>query len=156
MALSIIGGQIKADGVLFYITNTANYDASTGSPEVGESSNAPPNPLLSSKPSAFIAPLLPGSHIAGLKDPNSPFDGLLVYQHRTDRRPILIGATKLVGGGDISGTIYSKGGQVLFLGGQGIYDLRFVSGTLRVLTLFDSTIAPTHLLPAAQDVLLAE
>jgi hypothetical protein len=156
MSLAIMGGQIKADGVLFYITNSANFDATTGAPEVGESSNAPPNPLLSSTPSAFIAPLLPGSHITGLNDPGSPFDGLLVYQHRTDRRPIVIGATKLVGGGDISGAIYSKWGHVLFLGGQGTYDLRFVSGTLRVLTLFDSTIAPTRLLPAAQDVLLTE
>jgi hypothetical protein len=118
--------------------------------------SAPPNPLIGSKPSAFIAPLTPGSHIAGLNDPSSPFNGLLVYQHRTDRRPIVIGATKLPGGGDISGTVYSKWGHLIFLGGQGSYDLRFVSGTFRVLTLFDSTIAPSHLLPAAQDVLLVE
>jgi hypothetical protein len=156
MALAIMGGQINADGVLFYITNSSNFDPATGSPDAGENASAPPNPLLSVKPSTFIAPLLPGSHIVGLNDPGSPFNGLLVYQHRTDRRPIVIGATKLLGGGGISGTVYSKWGHVIFLGGQGTYDLRFVSGTFRVLTLFDSTIAPTHLLPAAQDVLLAE
>jgi Flp pilus assembly protein TadG len=157
MALTIIGGSVQANGVLFYITDSASYDASTGMPDAGDNSDTSPgNPLLSSKPSAFIAPLLPGSHIAGLSDPSSPFNGMLLYQRRLDRRPIVIAATKLVGGGDISGTIYSKWGHVIFLGGAGSYDLRLVSGTLRVLTVFNTTIAPSRLLPAAQDVLLAE
>jgi hypothetical protein len=156
MSLSIMGGQIQANGVLFYITDSATFDASTGNPDAGDGMTAPPNPLLSTEPSVFLAPLLPGSQIVGLSDATSPFDGLLVYQHRADRRPIIIGATKLVGGGDISGTIYSKWGHVIFLGGQGTYDLRFVCGSMRVLTLFDSTLAPSHLLPPAQDVLLTE
>src|SRR5262249_9808154 len=99
MSLAILGGQINAEGVLFYLTDSSTYNATTGSPDANESASAPPNPLLSSKPSAFIAPLLPGSHIVGLNDPGSAFNGLLVYQHRTDRRPIIIGATKLLGGG---------------------------------------------------------
>jgi hypothetical protein len=81
---------------------------------------------------------------------------MLVFQRRLDRRPIMIAATKLVGGGDISGTIYSKWGHVVFLGGSGTYDLRIVCGTLRVVTAFTTTLAPTNLLPAAQDVLLVE
>jgi hypothetical protein len=157
LSLSIIGGSLQAKGVLFYITDSANFDAATGTPDLNDdSSESPGNPLLSSTPSALIAPLLLGSHISGLNDPGSPFNGMLVYQRRLDRRPILVAATKLVGGGDISGTIYSKWGHVAFLGGSGSYDLRICCGTLRVLTAFTTTLAPTNLLPAAQDVLLVE
>jgi hypothetical protein len=157
MSLCVVGGWIQAEGVLFYITNSAAYDGSTGAPDSSDNAaTSPPNPLLSSKPSVLLAPLLPGSSISGLDDAASPFDGMLVYQRRMDRRPIVIGATKLVGGGDISGTIYSKWGHVLFLGGQGTYDVRIVAGTLRVLTVLTSTFAPSQLLPAAQDVLLVE
>ena len=32
LALTIAGGIVKADGVLFYITNSSSYNATTGSP----------------------------------------------------------------------------------------------------------------------------
>jgi hypothetical protein len=157
MALTIVGGSVQAEGVLFYITDAANFDAASGQPDTSDDSNAaPPNPPLTSKPSVHIAPLLPGSHISGLQQPGNPLNGMLIYQRRIDRRPIVITATKLAGGGEVSGTIYSKWGHVVFVGGSGSYDLRIVSGTLRVANAFDSTIAPTQLLPPAQDVLLAE
>ena len=40
--------------------------------------------------------------------------------------------------------------------GAGTYDLRFVTGTMRLLTVTDTTIAPTTLFPPAKDVLLLE
>jgi hypothetical protein len=69
---------------------------------------------------------------------------------------LVVEAQHLIGGGDISGAIYAKWGHTVFVGGAGTYDLRFVTGTMRVLTVTDTTIAPTNLLPPANDVLLLE
>jgi hypothetical protein len=60
-----------------------------------------------------------------------------------------------VGSGGFSGAVYAKWGHVVFVG-NGVYDARFVCGTMRVLTLFDSTLAPSRLFPPARDVLLVE
>lgn len=156
MSLCIVG-PVHAEGVLFYITDSSGFDASTGLPDTGDDVNAEPsNTLISSPPSAVILPLLSGARLTGLNDPGSPFDGMLLYQRRLDRRPIIVEAQQLLGSGDISGTVYSKWGHVMFLGGFGSYDLRFVIGTMRVLTVTDTTLAPTILLPPARDVLLLE
>ncbi|BBO33077.1 TadE/TadG family type IV pilus assembly protein [Lacipirellula parvula] len=157
MSLCVVGGWIKADGVMFYITESPTYNAATGSPDASDSQTATPANLLGSVvPSVLLAPLLPGSTIAGLKSASSPFDGMLIYQRRIDRRPIILSGLKLLGGGAISGSIYAKWGHVIFLSGLGTYDLRFVCGTMRVLTVGETTLAPTKKLPAAQDVFLVE
>jgi Flp pilus assembly protein TadG len=156
MSLCILG-PVEAKGVLFYITDQANFDASTGLPDAGDDSNAAPsNPVTSLAPSTMILSLLSGAHITGLNAPGSPFNGMLIYQRRLDRRPIIVEAQKLVGSGDISGTIYGKWAHTVFIGGAGSYNLRFVTGTMRVLTITDTTIAPTTLFPPAKDVLLLE
>ncbi len=156
MSLCIVG-PVEAEGVLFYITDSAGFDASTGQPDVGEdSSAAQSNPVTSLVPSTLILSLLPSARISGLNDAGSPFNGMLIYQRRLDRRPIVVEAQQLVGSGDISGTIYAKWAHTIFIGGAGSYDLRFVTGTMRVLTITDTTIAPSTLLPPAQDVFLLE
>lgn len=155
-SLAILG-PVRAEKVLFYVTNSSNYDPVTGLPDGGEDSEtAPANIAPTLLPSVLIASLLPNARITGLNDPGSPFDGMLIYQHRTDRRPIIIEAQQLIGSGDISGTIYSKWAHNLFVAGAGSYDLRFVTGTMRVVTVTTTTIAPTTLFPPAQDVLLLE
>jgi hypothetical protein len=142
---------------MFFITDSASFSAANGSPDAGENSNAAPsNPVSSLVPSTLIVSLLSGGSITGLSDPTSPFNGMLIYQRRMDRRPIIIEAQQLLGGGAISGTVYSKWGHTIFLGGAGSYDLRFVTGTMRVLTVTDTTLAPTSLFPPAQDVFLLE
>ena len=156
LSLCLIG-PMEAEGVLFYITRSANFDVTTGLPDVAQPADAvPPHTIGTVLPSTLIAPLLPSGRITGLQDPLSPFDGMLIYQHRQDRRPIVIEAQQLLGGGSLSGTIYTKWGHTLFLGGAGSYDLRFVTGTLRVVTVTNTTIAPLRLLPAARDILLVE
>jgi len=157
MSLCIVGGWVKADGVLFYVTDSATYDAASGAPDASDNHNAEPANLLGSVvPSVLLAPLLPGSSISGLNNASSPFDGMLLYQRRIDRRPIVLSGLKLLGGGAISGTIYAKWGHVIFLSGLGTYDLRFVCGTMRVLTVGDTTLAPTKKFAAARDVYLVE
>lgn len=157
MSLCVVGGWVKAEGVLFYVTDSATYNAASGSPDASDNHNAEPPSLLGSVvPSVLLAPLLPGSSISGLSNASSPFDGMLLYQRRSDRRPIVLSGLKLLGGGALSGTIYAKWGHVIFLGGLGTYDLKFVCGTMRVLTVGNTTLAPTKKFAAARDVYLVE
>jgi hypothetical protein len=156
MSLSMVAGTVNAQGVLFYITDSASFDGVSGAPDSGDGETAPTGPVETSLvPSVLIQASLLGSGISGLDDPGSPFDGMVIYQRRHDRRPIVIAHQNLLGSGTFSGVVYAKWGHVVFVG-NGVYDARFVCGTLRVLTLFDSTLAPSQLLPPAQDVLLVE
>jgi hypothetical protein len=154
--LSIVAGQVSADGVMFYITDSSSYDGVSGSPDDSDGDEEPASPGVASLlPSAVISAALLGSNIAGLDDPGSPFHGMLIYQRRQDRRPIVIAGEQLLGTGNFSGTIYAKWGQILFAA-NGTYDLRIVGGTVRFINVLGATIAPTNLLPAAKDVYLVE
>jgi hypothetical protein len=93
-------------------------------------------------PVAAINIGLLGSRLSGLNDPASPFDGMLIYQRRHDRRPIAIVQENLLGAGQLSGTIYSKWGHVI-LAGKGDLDARFVVGTMRIVALLDMEIRPS-------------
>jgi len=156
ISLTVIG-PVEAEGVLFYITESSDYNPGSGQPDTGDDPTATPgNPLLGLTPSTLIAPLLAGGSMTGLNDPGSPYHGMLIFQQRFDRRPIVIEAQQLISNGAISGTIYAKWAHTLFVGAAGSYDLRFVTGTFRVVTVADSTLAPTTLLPAAEDVYLLE
>lgn len=78
-------------------------------------------------PSALLAPVLPGTSVSGINDSANSHDGMLIFQRRMDRRPIIIAAPKLISG-DLSGTIYAKSGHVTLLSGQGVYDLNSCAG----------------------------
>lgn len=156
MSLCILG-PVDAQGVLFYVTDSSSYSAASGQPDAADDSTvAPANPVTSLIPSVVIATLMSGGRITGLDDPASPFHGLLIYQRPLDRRLIVLEVQQLLGGGDVSGSIYAKWAHTVFVGGAGTYDLRFVTGTMRVITAFDTTLAPGKLFPPAQDVLLLE
>jgi Flp pilus assembly protein TadG len=156
MSLSMIAGTVNAHGVLFYITDSAGYDGVSGSPDSGDGETSPASPGAGAlQPSVFIQAGLLGSGISELNSAGSPFDGMVIYQRRQDRRPIEIVHQSLVGSGSFSGVVYGKWAHVVFVG-NGTYDARFVCGTMRVLTLFDSTLAPSQSFPRAKDVLLVE
>jgi hypothetical protein len=156
MSLSMIAGTVNAQGVLFYITDSASFDGVSGAPDSSDADTTPAGGGISSLlPSVLIQAGLSGSGISGLADSDSQFDGMVIYQRRHDRRPIVIAHQNLIGGGSFSGAVYAKWGHVVFVG-NGIYDARFACGTMRVLTLFDSTLAPSQLFPPARDVLLVE
>jgi hypothetical protein len=155
ISLNFLAGTIHANGVMFYITNSAGYDPTNGQPDASDGETSSPPPAIPTLlPSVVINSNLLNSDIAGLNSPGSPFDGMLIYQRRQDRRVIAIAHTSLLGG-DFSGTTYAKWGHVIFVG-QGTYDARFVAGTMRFLTVLDCTLQPTDLLPAARDVYLVE
>jgi hypothetical protein len=79
----------------------------------------------------------------------------LIDQRRVDRRPIVLADQSILLAGTITGSIYGKYSQVVFAC-NGTFYLRFVSGAMRFANLLQTTLAPTQLLPPAQDVYLVE
>lgn len=156
LPLSIVAGQVVANGVMFYLTDNASYSAAGGSADAldGESTPAPIN-VGGLLPSAVINVGLLSSQFSPLDSPGSPYHGMMIYQRRHDRRPIVIVQENLLGAGTLQGTVYSKWGH-LILAGKGTYNARFVVGTMRIVALLDVTIQPNQLLPPAQDVFLVE
>jgi hypothetical protein len=155
LSLNVLAGTVTANGVMFYITDSTNYSAVSGAPDASDGNAVPPSGSLGTLlPSVVIASLL-GSTYSPLNAPNSPFNGLLVYQRRLDRRPIVIADEALVLGGTLTGTVYAKYAQVVFAA-NGTYDMRFVAGSMRFANILQCTIAPTQLLPPAKDVFLVE
>ena len=156
IALNILGGTVTANGVMFYITNSAAYDPTTGLPDGNDGDTSPTAPTtLVSVPSVVINSALPGSSFSPLASSSSPFNGLIIYQRRADYSPIAIVQSSLLGAVPFSGGIYAKWGQVLFAG-SGTYSVSIVAGTVRLVNVLGMTLAPTALLPAAQDVYLVE
>ncbi len=155
-ALLIAAGTVTADGVMFYVTDSAAYDPAIGAPDSGDGETVPPPPGMTTlTPSTVINAALIGSSLTPLSNGGSPFDGMLIFQRRMDRRPVLIVNETMIAGGSIAGTIYAKWGQLVFTG-QGTYDLRFAAGTVRFLTVLDVTLAPARLFPPVQEVFLVE
>jgi Flp pilus assembly protein TadG len=153
IALNVLAGQVTANGVMFYITNTTNYSATSGMPDAGDAGSTAPAPSLTTLvPSVVIASLL-GSKYSPIT--SGPFGGLTIYQRRLDRRPIALADQSLLLAGTLSGSIYGKYSQVIFAC-NGTFDLKFVSGSMRFANLLQTTIAPSQLLPPAQDVYLVE
>ncbi len=156
LGLSILAGQVTANGVMFYVTNTANYSALSGAPDNADGGTTPPSPGVATLlPSAVINIGLLGSQFSPISDASSPFNGLFFFQRREDRRPIVMAQEALLAGGNLSGTVYAKWGNMV-LAGLGTYNARFVVGTMTVATVLDLTIAPTTLLAPAHDVFLTQ
>ncbi|PQO38515.1 Tad domain-containing protein [Blastopirellula marina] len=146
-------GPVQANGVMFYITNSPAFAAETGSPDVADDPAAlPDTDIQDLLPSAVILPLLPNANISGLNDSGSPFDGFLLFQRRTDRRPIVMEICQ----NRVRGTIYAKWSNLLLLGCGGTNDMRLVAGTLRFVLREDTRLTPQTRLPPARDVLLLE
>jgi len=155
ISLNMLAGEIQADGVMFYITDSAGYAAGSGAPDSIDGETTPPAPgALDLLPSAVINLVLPGSRISGINDPGSPYDGIVVFQRRRDRRPVAI-VTSLLASSGVEGTVYAKWGHVI-LASRGTVDASFVAGTVRIVTALPTTIAPSRLLPPAEDVFLLE
>jgi Flp pilus assembly protein TadG len=155
VALNVLAGTVSANGVMFYITNTTTYSPLSGAPDASDGNAvAPPPTAMQLIPSVVIASLL-GSSYSGLNSPASPFNGFLIYQRRVDRRPIVLADQQLLLAGSLQGTIYGKYSQIVFAA-NGTFDLRLVGGSIRFANLLQTVLAPSTLLPPAQDVYLVE
>lgn len=156
IGLTILAGPVKAEGVMFYFTNTTNYSPTSGLPDAADGETSPGNPgVLTILPSALINGALLGCKLTGLNSPGSPFHGMLMYQRRKDRRPILVLNVALLGAQQFAGNVYSKWGNVI-LAGMGTYNSAFAVGGMRILDVIDCRIEPTTPLAPAYDVYLVE
>ena len=154
--LNLVAGQIQANGVMFYLTNSTGYTAESGLPDSGDGETQPAAPPSGSlTPSAIINFGLTGSSFTPLSSSSSPFNGMLIYQRRQDRRPVVMIQENVIGAGTIRGTVYAKWGHVI-LAGIGTYDARVVAGTMRLIALSNLNISPSTLFPPARDVFLVE
>ncbi|HXY33717.1 MAG TPA: pilus assembly protein TadG-related protein [Planctomycetaceae bacterium] len=155
IALNVIAGTVTANGVTFYITNTTNYSPASGAPDNSDGNAVPPAGAPNLFPSVVLASLL-GSNYSGLNDSSSPFNGLLIYQRRIDRRPIVLADETLILGGALSGSVYSKYGQAIFAA-NGTFTLQFVTGSLLCLNALQCKLTPAaQPLPPAMDVYLVQ
>ncbi|MEW4564892.1 pilus assembly protein TadG-related protein [Bremerella sp. JC770] len=160
ISLTMLAGEVQADGVMFYITDNAGYSPNVGSPDAADGETRPDGggllaDVLGLLPSAVVNIGLLGSSISPINDSSSPFDGFSFYQRRQDRRPMVFVQENLLGNGRLEGNVYSKWGHVI-LAGKGTFDARFIVGTLRIIALLDMDIRPSIDLPPAYDVYLAE
>lgn len=158
ISLSVVAGNITAKGVMFYITDNASYDATSGLPDANDGETAPTRaPILSLIPSVVIDGIAAfGSNFSGLNSPGSPFDGMWIYQRRQDPRPIVITHQGLLGAATLQGAIYAKWGHISLIGALSHYDISFVAGTVRFVTALGMTVSPSTLLAPAKDVYLVE
>ena len=99
ISLAVIAGQVKANGVMFYITNTTSYSATCGAPDSGDGSSVPPAGSLARSCSQRGHRFLVGKHLLPDQYLKQPFNGVMVYQRRLDRRPIVFADETLILGG---------------------------------------------------------
>jgi Flp pilus assembly protein TadG len=155
-SLYLAAGEVQAEGVMFYLTDTAGYSPDAVNPDASDGETQPPAPSTATLiPSAVVNLGLLGSSFSPLNSPGSPFHGMMIYQRRADRRPIVFVRDNLLASARFEGTVYAKWGHVI-LSGAGDYDARFVCGTMRLITLLEMNLRPTSLLPPANDVFLVE
>jgi Flp pilus assembly protein TadG len=151
-----LAGRVQANGVMFYVTNTASYSPGSGTPDINDGENAPPGPSSNTlTPSSVINLGVTGSSFSPLNSPGSPFHGMMLFQRRQDRRPVVFVQENLLNAGTLQGTVYAKWGHII-LAGIGNYDARFVGGTMRLIALVDMSINPSNPFPPARDVFLVE
>ena len=156
IALNLTAGPVSAEGVMFYITNNEDYSVTLGEPDASDGETNPGNyGVPSHVPSVVIDGAVFGNTFSPLSDPGSPYDGMFLFQRRTDRRPIVLVGEQLLGSGTMAGRIYAKWGHVIFAG-HGTYDLAFAAGSVRFVNVLRCTLRPSNPFPPAQDVYLVE
>ena len=156
VSLLIGGNSVNMNRVMFYITDNASFTPVTGHPDRGEdSSSPPPSGLTNLVPSAVINGTLLNTQLSPLTDAASPFNGVSLFQARNDRRPIVLVSEQLLGSSSVSGTIYSKWGNVIVVA-NGRHDLGIVAGSCRIVSALDSVFRPSQTFAPPQEVFLVE
>ncbi|MFN7721227.1 MAG: hypothetical protein ACK5PD_07380, partial [Pirellulaceae bacterium] len=148
--LKITGGNVNAEGVLFYNTGST-YSATTGWPDANDQDN--PMPALDNarfgrvafNSSVKMSPIDTARFAYSSLYPGAPavsnkFDGMLFFQRRRSSKEITV--TGNSGNSLLSGTLYAKWGG-FNLSGQGAYDAQFIAGTVTTSGQGDITITST-------------
>ena len=133
--LEIIGGEVEANGIMFYNTGD-NYDPVSGSPDASDYLNyqlpAPDGAHFGNvkiNDSVHMSGLDTSLYNYGTAPPDiASFDGLLYYQRRlSDARVQIEGDSA---DAEITGSFYAKSGE-LTIDGQGTYNGSFIVGSLK-------------------------
>lgn len=145
--LKITGGDVVAEGVMFYNTGH-NYDPVTGLPDANDWNHKPPGPdnpktgQVSFTASIRFTPIDTskynyGSLYQGAATVSPKFDGMLFFQRRRN-----VEAMTITGGSSqakLTGTVYAKW-ALLQISGQGTYDAQFIIGRMSITGNGDVTI----------------
>lgn len=158
IALNVRGNNVDGEEVMFYITDSADYSASTGEPDAEDTGSTPEEMSSAGLPPSVVIDVGAASRFTHLNDIGrgaGPYGDMLIFQRRNDRRPIIIRRPLENSTSYIRGTVYSKSGHVIYAAG-GPSGPRFVAGSMRIINLGSCRIAPSKLLPPAEDVFLVQ
>lgn len=121
--LKITGGNVVANGVMFYIT-LRDYNPSTGLPDSADGESLPPT----NNAQRGGITVTSSATLRALNNPTSPFHGMLFYLRRINDSAVTVAGNAT--SGQVVGTIYSKWSQ-LTLTGQGVFNTQFVIGNVK-------------------------
>lgn len=133
--LKITGGNVVANGVMFYIT-LKDYNPSTGLPDSLDGETLPPT----NNAQRGGITVTSNATLRALNNPSSPFHGMLFYLRRINDSAVTVAGNATAG--QVVGTIYSKWSQ-LTLTGQGVFNTQFVIGNVKWSGNGNMTISPT-------------
>lgn len=165
IALNLQGGDVTANGVLFYIDTASRltgprypYESDDDRDAYGGdffySGRAAVSFWSTGSTRSVIINVGSQSQFSPLRDGASPYDGLLLFQNQNDRRTIEINQTSN-SSSQLSGIVYAKSGHVSMTA-RGTSRAAFVVGTMRINAATGCRIEPLRLLPPAEDVYLVE
>ena len=140
-ALKITGGNVTAEGIMFYTTGH-NYNETNGNPDVNDRSKKPPHADGAEFGAITINAAMKFSPIDfdkyNYNPPLNPvWEGMLFYQRRRNVQGLDIQGNSEEG--NLSGTLYAKWAPVK-IAGQGTYDAQFVIGSMDIPGQGDVTI----------------
>ncbi len=133
--LRITGGNVTGDGVMFYVT-LDSWDPQSGYPD-NLDFNSPPLTNAAKRGGITVTS---DATLRGLKDPASPFDGMLFYMRRVNDLPVAVAGNATAG--QVTGTVYAKWSE-LTLSGQGVFNTQFIIGNAKWAGNGDMTLSPT-------------
>jgi len=133
--LKITGGNVVANGVMFYVT-LKDYNPATGLPDSQDGETLPPT----NNAQRGGITVTSNATLRALNNPSSPFHGMLFYLRRINDSAVTVAGNAT--SGQVVGTIYSKWSQ-LTLTGQGIFNTQFVIGNVKWSGNGNMTLSPS-------------
>jgi hypothetical protein len=160
--LDVTGGIVTGSGVLFYNTG-ADFVPLSGYPDSGDAELYNPGPAGTGAPSSsadfqgnFAGIRLDTSgnaqiSLSALLAPGDPYNGMLIYQRRSNMQPLTVAGGNLT----LSGTIYAAWAPLSMSGG-GSHPAQFIIGSMQITGNDTITLSYASLAGTANEVFLVE
>lgn len=153
IGVDIQGGSVVMDGIMFYVTDNATYAPASGLPDADNTVEDAPTASWTTLPGTQIT-LSANSRLKGLNDPASPYDGMVIFQRRSDRRWVRLEYQGAVNG-QLRGTIYTPAAKTSVYTDRDVH-CQFAVATLRLYNYNGLDVYPPKPFPPARDVFLVE